>query len=138
MSKNNLCRNPGVGAQSLAGQLEEAFNGIGTSMMSDEFAARLLAYLYVMGGGNESVVLHGALNAGIRIAQEKFKLKGGQRPDGAGITLIQKYVAELESSYAFETGYQAEWLDEIGERYGLHIRRHLSGNIRGRRRYSKK
>jgi hypothetical protein len=40
----------------LASQLEEAFNAVGASMMSDEFAGKLLAYVYVMGGGNEAFI----------------------------------------------------------------------------------
>ena len=39
----------------LAQQLEEAFNQIGTSMMSMNFAAKLLAYVYVMGGEMEAL-----------------------------------------------------------------------------------
>ena len=109
--------------QSLAGQLEEAFSSVGASLMPAEFAAKLLAYLYVMGGGNEAVTLNAALNAGLRIAQEKFKLKGGEAPDRTGIVLIKKYIAELERSYDPDQGYQAEWLDEISIRYSIKIKR---------------
>lgn len=58
----------------LAQQLEEAFNSVGSSMMSMNFAAKLLAYVYVMGGGNEAVVYNEALNAGIAIAAQKFNI----------------------------------------------------------------
>ena len=113
----------GVAVRSLAGQLEAAFGSVGASLMSADFAAKLLAYLYAMGGGNEAVTLNGPLNAGIRIAQEKFKLKSGEAPDSEGVILLKKYVAELESSFDPEQGYQAQWLDEIEERYNLKIRK---------------
>lgn len=98
----------------LAKQLEEAFNQIGTSMMSNEFAAKLLAYVYVMGGGNEAVTLHQGLNAGIGIAQQKFNIIGGEIPNQEGVLLIQKYIKELEQNME-----ETEWLEEIFKRYNL-------------------
>ena len=98
----------------LAADLENAFNQFGASMMRDEFAAKLLAYVYVMGGGNEAVTIHEGLHAGIRIAQEKFNIKGGEIPSATGILLIQKYVYELEKKEL-----HCPWLSEIGERYNL-------------------
>ena len=72
--------NNGFGFQ-LAQQLEEAFNQVGSSMMSMNFAAKLLAYVYIMGGGNEAVVYNEGMNAGIAIASQKFKIKGGEIPE---------------------------------------------------------
>lgn len=73
----------------LAQQLEEAFNSVGSSMMSMNFAAKLLAYVYVMGGGNEAVVYNEALNAGIAIAAQKFHIKGGSVPKAKSIPVIK-------------------------------------------------
>ena len=98
----------------LAGQLEEAFNKLGGSMMSNDFAAKLLAWLYMFGGGNEAVTLHQGLNSGIAIAQEKFKIKGGCVPDTEGVILINKYIKELEVSLD-----DTVWIKEIFDRYGL-------------------
>ena len=124
----------------LAAQLESAFNQIGTSMMSNDFAAKLLAYLYVFGGGNEAVTLHEGLNAGILIAQEKFKIKGGCIPDKEGVKLIQQYIKEAEAaetlaklnhsvylknpkglnkSFDYFLTAALPWLNEIYERYNL-------------------
>ena len=72
-------------------QLEEAFNSIGASMMSTEFAAKLLAWTLKYGGGNEAVTMHGGLNAGIRIAQQKFNLFGGETPTLEGVQAFNKY-----------------------------------------------
>jgi hypothetical protein len=107
MTKIKLNRN-------LATDLESAFNQIGCSMMSADFAAKLMAYVYVMGGGNEQLVTHVGLNAGINIAQEKFHLNGGETPDSEGVVLINKYIAELEKSKV-----ETVWLKEIKERYKL-------------------
>lgn len=108
----------------MAQQMEEAFNLVGHSMMKDEFAAKLLAYTYVCGGGNEAVVLHKGLNAGIGIAAQKFKIKGGEVPDSAGVALIQKYIKELEAAEKEKDFHKdcvklVPWLREIFERYEL-------------------
>lgn len=104
--------------------MEEAFNLVGTSMMKEDFAAKLLAYTYVCGGGNEAVVMHRGLNAGIGIAAQKFKIKGGEVPDSAGVVLIQQYIKELETAEKekdFMTNQvkYVPWLREIFERYEL-------------------
>lgn len=98
----------------LAAQLEGAFNSIGCSMIPDDFAAKLLAYVYVMGGGNEAVVTHQGLNAGISIAQKKFNLYGGETPNSDGIKLIKHYTNELE-----RLGLCTPWLWDIFKRYAL-------------------
>lgn len=98
----------------LAQQLEEAFNQVGASMMSLNFAAKLLAYVYVMGGGNEAVCYNEGLNAGIAIAQQKFNIKGGERPDYKGIACIKAFIHELERK-----GDDTPWLKEIYSRYNL-------------------
>lgn len=102
----------------LASQLEEAFNNIGTSMMTTCFAAKLLAFVYVYGGSNEAVVFNEGLNVGIAIAQQKFNIKGGECPDYRGIACIRTFVKELE-----HRGDNTPWLVEIYRRYGLKVNR---------------
>lgn len=98
----------------LAAQMEAAFNCIGASMMSNSFAAKLLAWLYVYGGGNEAVVYNEGLKAGIAIAQQKFNIKGGEKPKRISIHLIKTYISQLE-----RRGEKCEWLNEIYQRYNL-------------------
>jgi len=109
----------------LAINFEQAFNSVGMSLMNDDFAAKLLAYVYVMGGGNESVTQNPSMSAGIAIAQQKFNLFGGEAPSKKGIELIKKYVAELENGIE-KIDFHAEkcnveWLNEIFERYDIRI-----------------
>lgn len=102
----------------LAKDLEQAFNQVGASMMSDEFAAKLLAYVYVCGGGNEMVVYHEGLNAGIAIAQQKFNIFGGEIPKPYAM-MIKWYVTELE--IAEDTGFKVDWIEEINKRYNVEL-----------------
>ncbi len=78
-------------------QLEQAFNQIGTSMMSDDFACSLMAYTLVLGGSNEQVVIHEGLNAGIQIAQQKLNIMGGEIPRCT--ELIRSKIIELETMW---------------------------------------
>jgi hypothetical protein len=97
----------------LAQSLEAAFNQVGHSMLNADYAAQLLAYLYIYGGGNEAVVYNTRLNSDIAIAQEKFKIKGGETPDINGVKLIKKYVKELTENE------NVDWLKKIRENYGI-------------------
>jgi hypothetical protein len=97
-----------------AEDLEKAFNQVGASMMTDDFACKLLAYLSVMGGGNEIVVTHIGLNAGIAIAQAKLNIYGGEVPKRELLPKLQSYIKELNL-----TGEDTPWLPEIYDRYQL-------------------
>lgn len=99
-----------------AGQLEEAFVKIGLSMMSEDFAGKLLAFLLKYGGGMEAVTHHKGLNAGIMIAQQKFNIKGGETPTIEGLQMLQKYNADLQAE---KQDLECEWLWEIYMRYDL-------------------
>lgn len=79
---------------SLAGMLEQAFEQLGTSMMSDDFAAKLLAYCYVI--GDEACVLHKGLNAGLMMAQQKANIYGGCVPNWKIVKYMQIYIKDLE------------------------------------------
>lgn len=98
----------------LAQQLEEAFQSVGVSMMSMNFAAKLLAYVYVRGGGNEVVVYNEGMNTGIAIAQEKFHIKGGEIPQANSIPVIRAFIHELERK-----SDATPWLSEIYSRYNI-------------------
>ena len=106
----------GESPSSLAGQLEEMFNIVGSSMMSADFAGKLLAFLYKYGGGMEAVTLHKGLNAGIMIAQEKFNIKGGSVPLLEGVRELQLRIRELNAE---KEDLSCPWLWEIYLRYGL-------------------
>jgi hypothetical protein len=104
-----------------AREMEAAFNKAGISMMSEDFAAKLLAYVSILCGRNEVLVTNKKLLAGIGIAQQKFNIRGGEVPDTNGINLIQQYTAELETYFEKAKDPFADdfWLKEILERYDL-------------------
>ena len=117
-----------IEAYNFAQEIEASFNEFGRSTMTDDFAAKLLAFVFVMGGGNEEVTHHPGLVWGIATAQKKFKLCGGEIPDAKGMKLITSRVAELmnvaelmkklRGDYSIKWN-DVPWLKEISERYGL-------------------
>jgi len=114
---------------SLARDLESAFKSVGLSMMTADFAAKILAYCYVL--GDENCVMHKGLNAGIMIAQEKFNIKGGEIPDAEGVVLFRKYAKELEDcmkpkdSKVYNYDFTSlPWIQEIFDRYDMYDKYH--------------
>ena len=97
-------------------ELEDAFNQIGSSMMSDDFASKLLAWFMVYGGGNESTIIDEKLNFGIRLAQKKANIYGGEIPKYDLIKKMQERIGELK-----QNGKKTEWLNELIDRYGKTI-----------------
>ena len=59
-------------------------------------AARLMAVLYVHGGGHEEMVMNRKFTNEMRYIQRRYGIEGGQRPDAEVVSLIQHYVRELE------------------------------------------
>lgn len=114
----------------LAAMMQQAFEQIGMSMMSDDFAAKVLAFVYIF--GSELCVLHEGLNAGIMIAQQKANLYGGNIPNATMLPLIQQRIKELEWAFKIEKMSREEyieavpgliegvsWMHEIYDRYQL-------------------
>lgn len=102
------------GAYRLGGDLEAAFQSMGLTMVRSDFAAKLLAWVYCMGGGNEAVTHHPRIMADVAAARRKFRIMGGERPDAGGVALFRERVAELEAG-----GDATPWLAEIYRRYGI-------------------
>lgn len=99
-------------------------------------AARLLAVLYVHGGGHEEMVMNRKFTNEMRYIQRRYGIEGGQRPDPQVVNLIQHYVTELqqyEDKHAADTATDAdgnkvmdsapEWAVALfRDRYGIKLR----------------
>ena len=100
-------------------------------------AARLMAVLYVHGGGHEEMVMNRKFTNEMRYIQRRYGIEGGQRPDAEVVSLIQHYVRELEQ-YEGEHGKGSdtdadgskvmdsapEWAVRLfRDRYGIKLRR---------------
>lgn len=89
---------------------------MGLSMYTPDFACKLLAYTLCFGGSNEAVVQNVKLHFAIRACAELLKIRGGEIPDAALLTVLQQRINELGHS-----GSRVEWLKEITDRYDVKI-----------------
>ena len=89
---------------------------MGLSMYTPDFACKLLAYTLCFGGSNEAVVQTVKLHFAIRACAELLKIRGGEIPDAALLTVLQQRINELGHS-----GSRVEWLKEITDRYDVKI-----------------
>ena len=92
-------------------RLMETAAEFGLKVISDDMCCKVLAWLYVLGGGYE-VSYNTKLLADIEYAQRRINLFGGETPDAALCKLLQTRVKELKKK-------QADWIGEIKERYQL-------------------
>jgi len=115
------CSSPAMMARTLGLQLESAFNSVESSCMSTDFACKLLAFVYVLGGGNEQVVINQRLIFGISVAQQKFNLFGGRTPNVLISKIIAKYSSELQIAEKENNLKGVGWLSEICTRYDLQM-----------------
>ena len=98
--------------------LEEAFNGIGQSMISEEFAYKILAFLNTWGSGNAIVV--GKMFPMISLAQKKFNMKAGCIP-----TLNPEKLKDysLEWKKGEKCVYLKEFIDRSGKNVALGMKK---------------
>ena len=61
-------------------------------VISTDKCCKILAWVYVYGGGHAAVVHNESLKNSILYAQEKANIGGGKRPDGEFVKLIQHYL----------------------------------------------
>lgn len=99
-------------------------------------AARLLAVLYVHGGGHEEMVMNRKFTNEMKYIQRRYGIEGGQKPDPQVVNLVQHYVTELEqyqSKHAADTATDTDgskvtdsapdWaVNLFRDRYGIKLR----------------
>ena len=91
----------------------------GIKMISDDHCCRLLAWLYVYGGGNEAVTINMKLNKNIMIAQKRLNLLGGEVPNVELLPTLQSYIREIEPIMHGAKITHPKWVYSICDYYGL-------------------
>lgn len=94
------------------------YDSIGMPLYSKELCCQCLAYLLVLGGGDEACVV-GKMRGILAYAQVKANIFGGEIPNGEWIIKISAYVKELESAKDewTKTGVLPTWLESLYIRY---------------------
>ncbi len=86
----------------------------GMKIVSDDKCCRILAWLYVHGGGNESTTVNLKLNADIHEAQKRLNLYGGEKVNTELLPTLQEYIKEAETS-------NPQWVADLCKYYGLNL-----------------
>lgn len=115
-------------------QWVEAFASVGMNHLSFDTCAKILAVVYVYGGGNEDFTLNDKLRVDYNSAQRRFNITGGETPDAEGVEAINAYIMELENDIKnsalgeiegapFVKVCHVEWaVSMFNERYGIKLR----------------
>jgi hypothetical protein len=93
-------------------RMEEAFNKLGLSMYTDEWAAKVLAFVNALKGTDEAVATNPALFFAMQCSFNK--LYPNERLNPAMVDLLNTYSRELA-----DKGLQTPWLKDIARRYAL-------------------
>ena len=93
----------------------------GLPIVSADKCCKLLAWLYVYGGGCESVVTDERLRNDILYAQRRLNILGGEVPDTELLPIFQEYV---KSTGGYDKPYKTppEWVIELEQEYGIRRR----------------
>lgn len=98
------------GMNSDYGKLMATSELAGLKIISDDWCCKLLAWLLVYGGGNESVVQNNKLFVDIITAQTRLKIKGGEMPEAELVLVMKNYIVEINLK-------GAKWIEEIETKY---------------------
>lgn len=78
----------------------EACEQVGIPAITTDTSARIMAIMYVHGGGEEEMVLNQKFVNDVKYIQRRFHIQGGEVPDETFTLTMQHYVRELEQYMA--------------------------------------
>lgn len=74
----------------------EACEQVGIPAITTDTSARIMAVMYVHGGGEEEMVLNQKFVNDVKYIQRRFHIQGGEVPDENFVRIMQQYVRQLE------------------------------------------
>jgi hypothetical protein len=86
----------------------------GLPVISGDECCRLLAWLYVYGGGREECVLNANLREPIFYAQKRLNIFGGEHPDAELLPIFQQYIRSISDFRA-----PPDWVVELEKKYKI-------------------
>ena len=103
----------------------DACRAAGIPAITTDTSARILAIVYVHGGGEEEMVLNRKFTNDVQYIQERFGIKGGETPDIGFAQLLQHYIRQLEDYQHEHTNEQTavpDWARKLMlDRYGMKL-----------------
>ena len=103
----------------------EACEQMGIPAITTDTSAKIMAIVYVHGGGEEEMVLNQKFVNDVQYIQRRFHIQGGEVPDAEFVGTMQGYVKELEA-YMKDKRYDEtaipDWAHRLmKDRYGMKL-----------------
>ena len=95
-------------------------DAVGMAVVKKDDLARTMAIIYKE-GGNEQFTHSYKLMAEMQFAQEKYHFQGGETPDPRFLTLVKRYIREIEIYQETLDGYQDWAVSMMKDRYGIKL-----------------
>ncbi len=89
-------------------------------ILNDDFCCKLLAWLYIFGGGHEKVIYNIKMRAEIQYAQKRLNLYAGEICNQTLLPLLKQRIQECGTHF---NPILPAWIAEIDDRYGIKTRR---------------
>jgi len=106
----------------------EACEQVGIPTITTDTSARIMAIMYVHGGGEEEMVLNQKFTNDVQYIQRRFHIQGGEVPDETFVLTMQHYVRELEQHLEackrdnVSDTQIPEWVHKLmSDRYGMKL-----------------
>jgi hypothetical protein len=103
----------------------DACRSAGIPAITTDTSARIMAIVYVHGGGEEEMVLNRKFTNDVKYIQERFGIMGGETPDADFTQLLQHYVRQLEDYMHDHTNEKTavpDWAHKLmTDRYGMQL-----------------
>ena len=103
----------------------EACEQIGIPAITTDTSARLMAIVYVHGGGEEEMVLNQKFTNDVQYIQRRFHIEGGEQPDADFVALTKEYVRSLEDymhEHLHDKTSIPDWAHTLmRDRYGMKL-----------------
>lgn len=96
----------------------EAALSAGIPIISTCTSAKILAAVYVLGGGEEKIVYSPKLIADVKYIQKRFHIDGGETPSKEIISMLKAYIANLS-----DKSQDHQWVNRLfKERYNFEFK----------------
>lgn len=103
----------------------EACEQMGIPAITTDTSARLMAIVYVHGGGEEEMVLNRKFTNDVQYIQRRFGIMGGEVPNAEFVRTLQGYVRHLEDymhQHLHDETSIPEWAHKLmRDRYGMKL-----------------
>lgn len=107
--------------ENLYQQWTDSLQNIGINPLSGDTCCKLLAIIYIFGGGREEFTLSSKFQTDIQYAQKRLNILGGEVPDKELTPVLQNYIKELAPDGIQGEWFKPLWAVELVKKYDINL-----------------